>query len=190
MEGLIPGVDIRAERASPPFRFPVIDFCPPTWSLSEVHVPRYAHNAQNIQKERIYVIGSLRNAKVPEIANQLRHDGYEVFDDWYAAGPEADDHWKTYEQTRGRSYKQALEGACCANTFNFDRTNIDKSDIGVMIMPAGKSGHTELGYMAGKGKRTFVLLEADVDRWDIMYKFFTGVAYNYEELLNEIRSSR
>ncbi len=46
----------------------------------------------------IYLIGSLRNPNIPAIANELRTLGYEVFDDWYAAGPEADDYWKSYEK--------------------------------------------------------------------------------------------
>ena len=41
---------------------------------------------------KIYTIGSLRNEKVPLIANALRDAGHEVFDDWYGAGPEADDY--------------------------------------------------------------------------------------------------
>lgn len=134
-------------------------------------------------KPKVYVIGSLRNERIPVIANDIRKAGFEVFDDWYAAGPEADDHWKAYEQQRGRTYKDALNGYSCGNAFNFDRRHIDASDIGVMVLPAGKSGHTELGYMAGKGKKTFVLIDGDTERWDLMYKFFTGVAYSVEELI-------
>ena len=40
---------------------------------------------------RLYVIGSLRNPAVPQVAKRLREAGFLVFDDWYAAGPEADD---------------------------------------------------------------------------------------------------
>ena len=47
----------------------------------------------------LYLIGSLRNPRVPELAKRLRQDnpGLEVFDDWYSAGIEADDYWKEYE---------------------------------------------------------------------------------------------
>ena len=54
----------------------------------------------------IYVIGSLRNEQVPNIANKLRKAGHEVFDDWYAAGPEADDYWQTYEKGKGHVYHE------------------------------------------------------------------------------------
>lgn len=134
-------------------------------------------------KKKIYLIGSLRNERIPVIANELRAQGYDVFDDWYAIGPEADDHWKSYEQGRGRTYQEALQGYVCGNAFNFDRGHIDSSDIGVLVLPAGKSAHTELGYMAGKGKLTYVLMDGDTERWDIMYKFFTGVVYSVDELI-------
>ncbi len=41
---------------------------------------------------KVYVIGSLRNPKIANVAETLRQRlGVEVFDDWLAAGPEADD---------------------------------------------------------------------------------------------------
>ena len=58
----------------------------------------------------IYLIGSLRNTRAVLLGNRLRAAGVEVFDDWHAAGPEADDKWREYEQRRGRTYKEALRG--------------------------------------------------------------------------------
>ena len=51
---------------------------------------------------KLYIIGSLRNPRVPEVAKDLRESGYEVFDDWFAAGERADDSWQSYEKGRGR----------------------------------------------------------------------------------------
>jgi len=56
----------------------------------------------------IYLIGSLRNPKVPEISNLLTEAGYDVFSDWFAAGEIADDSWQKYEQGKGLSYIEAL----------------------------------------------------------------------------------
>ena len=122
----------------------------------------------------IYLIGSLRNPQVPAVADVLRIAGFDVFDDWYAAGPEADDYWQKYETRRGRTYKQALQGYAAQHVFEFDRYHLDRCDMGVLLMPAGKSGHLELGYMAGKGKRTFVLFDKVPERYDVMYQFATG----------------
>jgi len=99
---------------------------------------------------RIYLIGSLRNREqVQKVANLLRDQGYDVFDDWLAPGPEADDKWKEYEEGRGHSYEQSLKGWAADHVFNFDLHHIRRSDIGILVMPCGKSGHLELGYMLG-----------------------------------------
>jgi hypothetical protein len=144
-----------------------------------------------IERTKIYLVGSLRNGRVPEIANELRAAGYAVFDDWFAAGPEADDWWKKYEQARGRTYKEALKGKAAQNVFRFDKENIDASSVVVLVAPAGRSGHAELGYAAGRGKRTYVLrdLIPDEERWDVMYAFFDGVFDTVEELCEELAAA-
>lgn len=130
----------------------------------------------------IYLIGSLRNPQVTELANWLEHEGdYEVFTSWHAAGPEADDRWKEHEMARGRSYKQALAHYAAQHVFNFDKRHIERADAVVLMLPAGKSGHLELGYALGQGTPGFILL-ADVERWDVMYAFATGVAEDLPEL--------
>ncbi len=134
----------------------------------------------------IYIIGSLRNEEVPVIANKLREAGHEVFDDWYAAGPEADDYWRNYEKQKGHSYKDALKGFSAKDVFHFDKTHLDRNDIAVLVLPAGKSGHLELGYVAGCGKPTYIILD-DPDRWDVMYQFATDVFYSIDELIEELR---
>lgn len=120
----------------------------------------------------IYLLGSLRNPRIPEIGAALRRGGHDVFDDWFAAGPEADDKWKEYEQERGREYEEALQGLAARHTFNFDLYHLNRADAGVLVLPAGRSGHLELGYLAGQGKLTAVLLNPDEEpRWDVMYQF-------------------
>jgi hypothetical protein len=133
----------------------------------------------------LYVIGSLRNKRVPFIAQGLRSSNLEVFDDWYAAGPEADDYWKEYEQGRGRTYTEALAGRAATNVFRFDKANLDRCDAALLVLPAGRSGHLELGYVAGTGKPTFILLD-DPDRWDVMYRFATRVCASLEELADAV----
>jgi len=136
----------------------------------------------------IYLIGSLRNPKVPEIANKLREAGHDVFDDWFAAGPEADDYWKKYEQERGHNYKQALAGYAADHVFKFDKKHLNRCDIAVLMLPAGKSGHLELGYAIGKGKQGYILFDEAMpaDRWDVMYLFADAVFFDYVSMINHI----
>lgn len=129
-----------------------------------------------------YLIGSLRNPEVPKIAKQLRSAGFDIFDDWYAAGEIADDSWRDYEIARGRTYMEALACPAAKHVFEFDLKWLTQADGAILVLPAGKSSHLELGWILGRNKRGFVLLDSP-DRWDIMYQFATGVYATVEELI-------
>lgn len=137
----------------------------------------------------IYLIGSLRNPEIPKIANTIRGYGIDVFDDWYASGPTADDSWKEYEQNRGHSYLDALGGYAARNIFAFDKSHLERADAVVLVLPAGKSGHLELGIALGKGKPGYIILDSP-DRWDVMYQFATGVFDKVEDLIAELETVR
>lgn len=117
----------------------------------------------------IYIVGSLRSPLIRGIAGALRRDGHEVFDDWHSAGPKADDIWRGYEKERGRTLPEALLGAHAQDIMAFDRHNILTRNTTILALPAGRSGHLELGLAIGAGKDTHILLDRDYDRWDIMY---------------------
>jgi hypothetical protein len=136
---------------------------------------------------KIYLIGSLRNPLVPKVAQWLRSRGHEVFDDWYAAGPRADDHWQEYEQARGHSFVEALDGHAARHVFHYDRSHLDRCDTAVLLLPAGKSGHLEFGYMIGQGKRGYIILDKEPERFDVMYGFGDGVFTTQEALCDCLR---
>ena len=144
--------------------------------------------------KRIYIIGSLRNPKVPVLAETIRKafgPAVEVFDDWFAAGPEADDYWKTYEQGRGRVLEQAMEGHAVNHVYRYDRIHLIRADIVVLALPAGKSGHLEFGFACGLrevlgGKACFIFREPQEERWDAMYRFADTVATGTTQLLDAI----
>lgn len=133
----------------------------------------------------IYLIGSLRNPAIPGIAMTLRKQGFEVFDDWFAAGPEADDYWKAYEVGRGHTYLEALASYPADHVFTFDKRHLDRATAAVLALPAGKSGHLELGYLLGTGRPGYILLDSP-DRWDVMYLFATGVYERLEDLIERL----
>ncbi len=138
----------------------------------------------------IYLIGSLRNPRVPVIANKLRAAGYDVFDEWHATAPDTDDHWQKYCNARGWTYDQALSGLTAQTIFEFDKKYLDRCDAAVMLLPAGRSGHLELGYKRGCGKPGFILLDgAKVDRYDIMYRFATAVVPDLAALCKALKKA-
>jgi hypothetical protein len=135
----------------------------------------------------VYLIGSLRNENIPRIGGRLRSLGHDVFDDWHGAGPEADDHWRDYERQRGHNLPDALRGHAARHIFAFDKSHLDRCDTGILVLPAGRSGHLELGYMAGQGKETAILMEGEPDRYDVMYQFASlGVYFDLESLIETL----
>lgn len=137
---------------------------------------------------QLYLIGSLRNPSIPKIANAIEAaaPGWRVFDEWYSAGPEADDKWRDHQKERGRTYQEALKGEAAKNVFQFDRRHILASDAVALAAPAGKSGHLEFGVAIGKGIPAFYLLD-DPERWDVMLQFSTDIVTDVESLAAKLR---
>lgn len=136
---------------------------------------------------KLYLIGSLRNPEIPKLGMVLRSNGHTVFEDWYSAGENADDYLWAYEQGRGHTYSQALDGYAAQHIFQFDKRHLDECEGAVLLLPAGKSGHLELGYIIGQGKPGFILLDKTPERLDVMYNFATAVCHTQGDLLNFIR---
>jgi hypothetical protein len=136
----------------------------------------------------LYIIGSLRNREIPKIAIMLRAIGIDAFDDWYSAGPEADDCWKAHQELSGRDLRQALKGYAAQNVLRFDKAHLDRTDGALLVMPAGKSGHLEAGYVRGLGKPFFILFDKEPERWDVMLAFATEVFFSLPEMLDHFKN--
>jgi endogenous inhibitor of DNA gyrase (YacG/DUF329 family) len=80
-----------------------------------------AYMDRKIDVPLVYLIGALKNPRVPHVGNALRAAGFDVMDEWWTPGEHADTHWQEYEKLRGRSYREALRGRSATNTFMFDR---------------------------------------------------------------------
>jgi hypothetical protein len=135
----------------------------------------------------IYLIGSLRSLRVPLVAKALRAEGFDIFDDWYTPGRDTDDYWQEYEKARGHTYKEALEGWHAKHVFAFDLFHLKRAAAGILLLPAGKSGHLELGWLLGQGKPGYILLNGEPDRYDMMYQFATAVHTNLEDLVKDLK---
>lgn len=138
--------------------------------------------------DSVYVIGSLRNPNIPKVGAALRSIGLDAFEDWYSASEDADDWLRDYYKARGFTYKEMLNSYAAKHIFAFDKHHLDRCDIGLLVMPAGKSGHMELCYMAGQGKPCYVLFDKEPERVDIMYQFANDVFFSLEALLADLSS--
>jgi ketol-acid reductoisomerase len=129
----------------------------------------------------------MRNPRIPLIDNALSAEGFTVFSDWYSPGKNADEEWQAYAKIKGQTYKQALDSPHAWNVFNFDKHHLDKASTAVLVAPAGKSAHIELGYIRGQGKPAFIYMESEPERYDVMARFATGVCVSFEELVEELK---
>ena len=134
-----------------------------------------------------YLIGSLRNPEIPVIAKQLRDAGIEVFDSWYSAGKFADDCLRDYEKGKGLNYAEALKSWAAQHIFNFDKFHLDRCHGAILVYPAGKSCHLELGYVRGLGKPGWILMPEEPQRIDVMWNLATGIHYKIESLIQELK---
>ena len=142
---------------------------------------------------RIYVASSWRNPYFPEVVTRLREAGHEVYDfrnpphgsagfHWTDVDPDAP-NW-TYAQ-----YAEGLHHPLAERQFQADIDALTWADTCVLVLPCGRSAHTEAGWMAGAGKRVLAYLPEMVEP-ELMYKLFDGVAGSLEELVEKLYVDR
>ena len=138
---------------------------------------------------RIYVASSWRNQYFPDVVKCLREAGHEVYDfrnpphggagfHWTDIDPDAP-NW-TYAQ-----YAEGLRHPLAERQFQADIDALTWADTCVLVLPCGRSAHTEAGWMAGAGKRVIAYIPEMVEP-ELMYKLFAGVAGSLEELVGKI----
>ena len=142
---------------------------------------------------KIYVASSWRNAIHNEVVDLLRNLGHEVYDFRNPepgkngfAWCEIDEDWQQWDIEQ---YKYALEHPIAEAGFASDFGAMEWADVCVMVMPCGRSAHTEAGWMKGAGKKVFVYM-SNMDEPELMYKVYDGILKNGVELINQFRISK
>ena len=69
--------------------------------------------------------------------------------------------------------------------FAADLEALEWADTCVLVLPCGRSAHTEAGWMAGAGKRVIAYIPEMVEP-ELMYKLFDAVVGGLEELVRVI----
>lgn len=142
---------------------------------------------------RIYVASSWRNQYFPEVVTRLREAGHEVYDfrnpphggagfHWTDVDPDAP-NW-TYAQ-----YAEGLHHPLAERQFQADIDALTWADTCVLVLPCGRSAHTEAGWMAGAGKRVLAYIPEMLEP-ELMYKLFDAVAGSLEELVEKLYLDR
>ena len=139
---------------------------------------------------RIYVASSWRNEYYPAVVEALRADGHEVYDfrnpphggngfRWTDIDDNAMD-WSFGEYAEGLHHPKA------ERQFKADLEALEWADTCVLVLPSGRSAHTEAGWMAGAGRRVFVYFPEKQEP-ELMYKLFDGVVDSLDDLLEALK---
>jgi len=136
---------------------------------------------------RIYVASSWRNQYYPEVVERLRAAGHEVYDfrhpphggngfRWTEIDPNALTDWEFED------YAEGLHHPLAERQFAADLEALEWADTCVLVLPSGRSAHTEAGWMAGAGRRVVAYIPEMVEP-ELMYKLFDAVVGTIDDLL-------
>ena len=82
-------------------------------------------------------------------------------------------------------YSKGLKHPLAKKQLESDLMALDWADTCLLILPCGRSAHTEAGWMAGKGKRVFVFIP-EMQEPELMYGLFDGIFNDIDDLLSRI----
>ena len=139
---------------------------------------------------RIYVASSWRNRFYLAVVEALRGDGHEVYD--FRNPPHGGNgfRWTDIDEKAlnwsFEEYAQGLHHPKAERQFKADLEALEWADTCVLVLPSGRSAHTEAGWMAGAGRRVFVYIP-EMQEPELMYKLFDGVFGSLDELLDALK---
>lgn len=130
-------------------------------------------------KRNIYVASSWRNTEQPAVVSMLRRHGHDVYDfrnpdgnpNGFSFQKVADAMKKEHEEAGRRPWDwdhleseaedliRVLSHPMSRKGFATDMEALDAADTVVLVLPCERDAHLELGYAAGQGKQTHVLLD-------------------------------
>lgn len=139
---------------------------------------------------RIYVASSWRNKYFPEVVAALRAEGHEVYD--FRNPPHGGNgfRWTDIDENAFDwtfdEYAEGLHHPKAERQFQADLEALEWADTCVLLLPSGRSAHTEAGWMAGAGRRVVVYFPEKQEP-ELMYKLFDAVVGDLPSLLKAVK---
>lgn len=138
---------------------------------------------------KIYVASSWRNEFYEDVVCSLRAAGHDVYD--FRNPPSGDEGFKwscvaeDYMDWAPQEYRKQLMHPKAVRQFGNDIRAMESCDVCVLVLPCGRSAHTEAGWFAGRGREVYVYIPVRQEP-ELMYKLFTGVCCTMDELLEAL----
>lgn len=139
---------------------------------------------------RIYVASSWRNEFYPAVVERLRAEGFDVYD--FRNPPSGDEGFKwsnvdaNYMEWTPEEYRNQLMNEKAVRQFGNDLEAMNSCDACVLVLPCGRSAHTEAGWFAGRGRKVIAYIPTKQEP-ELMYKLFDGVACSMQEVIDFLR---
>lgn len=132
----------------------------------------------------IYVASSWKNDLQGGVVHVLRAAGLEVYDFKSNDGFHWSEVSQTYHFWEASEFVEGLSHPAAMRGFSRDYEAMKQCDTCVLVLPCGKSAHLELGWFAGQGKRTAILLDqSGPTQAELMYKMVDYLACSMFDLL-------
>lgn len=133
---------------------------------------------------KIYVASSWRNPAQPAVVEELRRLGHEVYDFRNPAEGHGGFDWgdidPAWQEWTPAEFRDRLSHPIAESGYRLDFEAMQWADAFLGVMPFGRSASMEMGWAAGAGKRT-VLLLSDGEP-ELMVKMFDHVCCSMEEV--------
>ena len=135
---------------------------------------------------KIYVASSWRNKYYPEVVTALREAGHDVYD--FRNPPDGskgffwkdvDNNWENWSVS---DYRDGLKHPWSEFGFKRDKDAMIWADSCILVLPCGRSAHSEAGWMAGSGRKTIVYIPEKQEP-ELMYKLFDLVTDSIDEVI-------
>ena len=143
-----------------------------------------------VMKHKIYVASSWRNIYYPDVVAKLRATGHDVYD--FRNPPSGDPGFKwscvseDYMEWSPEEYRNHLMHPKAVKQFKNDIEAMEACDTCVLVLPCGRSAHTEAGWFAGRGKLTIAYIPEKQEP-ELMYKLFDKVCCSIDELIDTLK---
>ena len=135
---------------------------------------------------KIYVASSWRNKYQPEVVATLRKAGHEVYDFRNPKDNPGGFHWadvdENWQEWQPEEYIRNLTHPVAEPGFKADMDAMLWAASCVLVLPCGRSAHTEAGWMAGRGKKVVVYIPK-MEEPELMFKLVDAVVDNLDDLL-------
>lgn len=141
----------------------------------------------SIRYRKIYVASSWRNPHQAAVVNALSKAGHLVYDfknpspgNHGFSWSEIDPDWLNWNADK---YVVALDHPIAKRGFAYDMNAMKWADTFLLVLPAGRSSHLEMGWACGQGKTTLILT-CDGEEPELMAKMSDQICTSLQEVMD------